>query len=318
MFTIYFDEETEEDWFRSLHPLLKSAESTILKERGENPKEIDQLASYDRPDIIVTRFGNPILVLEKTREVPTGHNVGQRMARLVRALEMNVPVLAFFPFDARKHGEYSGICNLNVRILEAFEAMWRIHNTPIVAINWKADQNGELIGDGTEDLPVRELIGNFFDGNCSLPCSSMSASRVFNQEEHRRRVIKRKSYGTPPKSVSYAISEKFVNSCAKWLSDEESSALLARKESVIYNIGMEEESCRREDPFTGTQFIYDYAYCRNGVKVQDKYRNLILSFPKIRKNVWLSKNPNDLSRKSCNWYLTANALVFSDGAIWLR
>jgi hypothetical protein len=49
-----------------------------------------------------------------------------------------------------------------------------------------------------------------------------------------------------------------------------------------------------------------------------KNKNLILHFPNIRKKFWLEKNPNDNSRKSCNWYLVANALIFSDGVLILR
>ena len=69
---------------------------------------------------------------------------------------------------------------------------------------------------------------------------------------------------------------------------------------------------------TGQPFIYDYLYCRNGPTTGDKFRNLILYFPNIREDVWISKNPDDPSRKSSNWYLTANAHVFSDGWSLLR
>ena len=39
-----------------------------------------------------------LLVVKKTREVPTGHNVGQRMARLIRAVELGIPTIYFCPF----------------------------------------------------------------------------------------------------------------------------------------------------------------------------------------------------------------------------
>lgn len=318
IYTIFYDEETEKDWFCKLHPSLERVAGVLLKERGRNPAVIDSLAAYDRPDIVLAKDGVPVLVLEKTREVPTGHNVGQRMARLVRAAEMRIPVVAFFPFDARKHGAYSSLCNLNARILDAFDAMWRIHGSPVIAINWKTDKDGELVGDGTEDLPVKNLIHSFLAGNCSLPCPGMNAFRISNQQEYQRRVARRKLYGAPPSSVSLISTQQLIDTCARWLSGDQAAALLTKNECVTYGIGMEEQSCRREDPFTGTQFIYDYCYCRNGPNVGDKHRNLVLSFPKIRKRVWLEKNPNNSSRKSCNWYLTANALVFSDGIIWLR
>jgi hypothetical protein len=55
--------------------------------------------------------------------------------------------------------------------------------------------------------------------------------------------------------------------------------------------------------------------CRTGVLAADKSRNLVLSFPKITKNRWLAANPIDGNRKSCNWYLTASAILLSDGYI---
>ncbi|MFL6318179.1 MAG: hypothetical protein ACJ73C_15780, partial [Nitrososphaeraceae archaeon] len=57
-------------------------------------------------DIILVEDEVPKLILEKTREVPTGHNVGQRFGRLVNAAEEGVMVIFFLPFIARKHGKY--------------------------------------------------------------------------------------------------------------------------------------------------------------------------------------------------------------------
>ncbi len=119
----YCDNAVEGRWFRQLSPLLKSIELCKIEARGSNPPVIDKLVEYDRPDIILTLGDRPLLVIEKTREVPTGHNVGQRFARLVRAAEAEVPTIAFFPFDAMKHGDYANVCNLNIRLLKAFESM---------------------------------------------------------------------------------------------------------------------------------------------------------------------------------------------------
>ena len=81
---------------------------------------------------------------------------------------------------------------------------------------------------------------------------------------------------------------------------------------------MTEQNCKRQDPYTGAQFVYDYAYCRSGKSVDQKNRNLILNFPLIKKNIWLKENPNNPNTKSCNWYLTANALMFKDDILILR
>ena len=160
MYIIYSDNLIEANWFKSLNHKFYNSKIKLIKGRGKNLKIIEKIISYDRPDIILLKNNKPLLVVEKTREVPTGHNVGQRMARLVRSVELKIPTIFFFPFDSRKHGIHSGICNMNARILLAFKNMWQIHVCPIVALNWKSDDDGELIGDGSENKQLINVIDN--------------------------------------------------------------------------------------------------------------------------------------------------------------
>ena len=39
-----------------------------------------------------------------------------------------------------------------------FYKIWSIHNIPIHLLNWKCDENGELIGDGSEDKDIKKLL----------------------------------------------------------------------------------------------------------------------------------------------------------------
>lgn len=315
---VYCDNEIEGRWFRKLSSGLHGAELRRIGRRGTNPPIVDDLVEYDRPDIILLRDGSPVLVLEKTREVPTGHNVGQRFARLVRAAEGRVPTLAFFPFDAMKHGEYANVCNLNIRLLKAFESMSRIHATPVLAVNWPVDGHHELLDDGTEDARISEIVNAFVSSGFARDCPEFSRQQIIMRGEHEKRLRAYPEYENPPSSVAIVKTELFVRQLGLKFDHETSVALLKRSESVTYKMVMTPEKCRREDPYTGTQFIYDYLWCRTGPKVTDKNRNLILHFPKILLNTWQHLNPNDKGRKSCNWYLTANALVFSDSILLLR
>jgi hypothetical protein len=317
-YEIFCDNEIEARWFKNLNKELQGAETVTIGKRDSNIPIVESLIEYDRPDIILLKEKEPVLVVEKTREVPTGHNVGQRVARLVRAVEMKIPTIKFFPFDARKHGEYSGICNLNIRILSAFENMWKIHATPMLAVNWKCDKNGELIDDGSEDDELKEIIEGYILSGCSKKCKEFEKQRIKNIKEYETRVAKRKNYAAPPPSVVFKKTKTLIKSKKHLLKKDQINHLQKNDESLIYLIGMTEKNCRREDPYTGTQFIYDYAYCRNGREPDDKNKNLILEFPKIKMKVWNSKNPNDKKRKSCNWYLVANALCFKDGVLILR
>ena len=314
----FCDDLNEYSWFVTLDKRLKAARFERIGQRGSNPSVIDDLIVYDRPDVILLNNGKPVLVIEKTREVPTGHNVGQRVARLVRAVELGIPTIKFFPFDARKHGTHTGICNLNARLLLTFENMWNIHETPVVAINWPSDSYGELIEDESADAQLSNLISGYLDSDFDHDCAEFEDAREFQLGEYSTRCAAYAPYANPPPSLRIDKTSTILKELGVSLKSDKATQLLLRQESVLYEIGMNEDKCRREDPYTGTQFIYDYLYCRNGPTTGDKFRNLILYFPNIREDVWNSKNPDDPSRKSSNWYLTANAHVFSDGWSLLR
>ena len=320
MFSVYSDNMLEADWFVSLVPELNNATVEVLGRRGSHPDAINELLIYDRPDIILCREEVPVLTVEKTREVPTGHNVGQRVARLVRSLELGIPAIKFFPFDARKHGRFTSVCSLNARLLAAFERMTHIHQVPMLACNWPADGTGELVIDGSENVRIRELVSSFVTNGCARWWPDAVRQLEYMRDEYATRVEAYAKYARPPKSVeiesSTLLQERFPE--FKHLTPDEQQSLLAREETVVYTIGMTPEKSRREDPYTGTQFIYDYAWCRSGTTPEEKRRNLVLRFPQITRETWIANNPDDASRKSSNWYLTANALLFSDGAIFLR
>lgn len=320
MFSVYSDNILEADWFVSLVPELNNATVEVLGRRGSHPDAINELLVYDRPDIILCRKEAPVLTVEKTREVPTGHNVGQRVARLVRSLELGIPAIKFFPFDARKHGRFTSVCSLNARLLAAFERMTHIHQVPMLACNWPADSTGELVIDGSENVRIRELVLSFVTNGCTRWWPEAVRQLDFMRDEYATRVAAYANYAHPPKSVaiepSASVQQRFPE--FKHLAPDEQQSLLAREETVVYTIGMTPEKSRREDPYTGTQFIYDYAWCRSGTTPEEKRRNLVLRFPQITHETWIANNPDDASRKSSNWYLTANALLFSDGAIFLR
>ena len=318
MYNIYSDNLIEAEWFKSLNKKFSDSKVALIKSRGNNLPIIEKIISYDRPDIILLKNNKPLLVVEKTREVPTGHNVGQRMARLVRSVELNIPTIFFFPFDSRKHGVHSGICNMNARILLAFKCMWKIHDCPIIALNWKSDDDGELIGDGSENNQLIEIIDVLEKDNFNSKSKIFNKLRVDNENEYLSRIKIRRSYSEKPSSVYAKETNIFIKKFEKRLNKKTIENLKKNKTTIIYKMIMSEDKCKRQDPYTGTQFIYDYCYCRNGIKVNDKHSNLVLFFPEIRKSIWKKKNPNNINTKSCNWYLTANLLLLKDGDIFIR
>lgn len=312
-YTIYCDSEVEAYWFKSLCPhKLRNAEVRKIARRGDNPKLIDQLVSYDRPDIILFDGKGPILVVEKTREVPTGHNVGQRFARLAKAAEMGVPSIYFLPYMAKKHGDFENICQMNPRVLLALIRMSKFHKTTCCSFKWPASEDGELIDDGSEDSELQATVSEFLANGGGRMTQLMLKQLDKMQGEYDQRVEDRQSYATPPSSIELIETSKTS------LRDSSKKALAIcpvsknRKGTLVYSIEMKPDKCKRQDPYTGMQFIYDYAYCRNGANRSNRTHNLVFKFPLLDSRTFLTKNPNDPGSKSCNWYLLADGFEFSD------
>ena len=328
-FTIYSDDEHEGEWFRRLSPQLANAGLIILQGTGQNPPFIENLIRFDRPDIILVRDNTPVLVLEQTHEVPSGHNVGQRFGRLVNALEENVMTIFFVPFRGMKHGRYASTCYAPRRLVSAIERMWEIHDTPILAVNWPADANDELIRGGAETIQengafdvglselINDLITNDFDyGRCNTI------------DDLRRRMLQLKDGLDPKTDTLEQVGSVEIIPTAEYLQrvrqnlpqmiNDIPDTFQARENTLVYTVGMTEENCNRTDPYTGQQFIYDYQFCRNGRTVNEKHTNLVLYFPRISIARWQETNPNVPERKSRLWYMTADLLEFTDHIIVAR
>jgi hypothetical protein len=191
-----------------------------------------------------------------------------------------------------------------------------IHQVPVLAINWPSDSSYELMRNNSESALVaqliKELIANNFDYS---KCKKIDEIRNL-MVERIQQCIKRTA--EPPPSVKIENTETYFAMLEKNFPLDcmlLQSTIKNRPLSVIYQIGMIEENCRRTDPYTGTQFVYDYLLCRHGRNTSDKHSNLILSFPYISKTVWTKANQNKSSLKSALWYATADFIVLKDGII---
>lgn len=312
---LFSDDEQEALWFKSLDDRLLEVDHKIMG--GTLPEYIESLLDYDRPDIIMAVDEEPVLVVEKSSEVPSGHNMGQRFGRMVRAAEHEVPSIMFFPYLAMKHGTHAGLCYANARY---FKAMWevsRIHDTPFWSINWPCDDDGELINDGTEDELLSQFVTEFIDN--SFEVKELNVNEDIKEEMewgYDRSVDVHPKYEDLPRSVKIRDTESVVK---EWKEERGEVELPDdfhdRDETLVYKVGMSPENCRREDPYAGMQFVYDYGWCREGPKPSEKYRNLVINVPKVTRETWVHKNPNDPSRKSSQWYATAEAFALKDGVI---
>lgn len=312
-FRIYYDSLQEGLWFQGLHPKFAQAQMFPITGSIETNSKLTKVLAYDRPDIILCDGLNPILVIERTVEVPTGHNVGQRFGRIVAAAEAQVPVVYFGPYMARKHGgATAGPRYMNLRLFSAFDALARINNAAVTSINWPVDNRCELLRNADKDKRMKEYVSLFLNAYSTegLPnISKQIMGSTFHQEQLKEReqfildhVRSPQGYDGPPPSVQLLSRKDF---CSQTKVKEADVSHF--EEIVLYMIGM---NYIRSDPYTGTGMLYLYLYVLGEPK---KKRGLILHFPGITVHMWEQVSALNRRKDIRLYRLIANGIIFKDG-----
>jgi hypothetical protein len=263
----------------------------------------------DRPDIVLTDQDEPILVVERTVEVPSGHNVGQRFARLAAAAQMRVPCVYFGPYAAYKHGgSTQGPRYMNLRLFYAIEKMATIERAASTTVNWPVDGHYEIIKNASKDKRMHAYINLFFENYRQSELGQLNSilqSSLFEQEQEAERqafieseVENPEQYDSPPDSVTILPTTKFKAQYGV------SSDQLILESAVVYNVGM---TYVRSDPYTGMAILYSYLYCGGMGKHTS---HLILHFPNITRAIWDVAARNQ-KRKDVRLFLAvADGIIF--------
>ncbi len=309
---IYYDEVQEGYWFQGLNDELADAQVLPFPSKRSGDSVLSRLLAYDRPDVILLDGDKPVLVVERTTEVPSGHNVGQRFARLVAAAQAHVPVVYFGPYMARKHGGATeGPRYMNLRLFQALRQMSTVERSPVTTINWPVDLFYEIIQDGRKDDRVKAYLEMLFShlseavGGDLFPLI-MNSEFEREQETERQEFIKNhvrnsEQYSSPPDSVQIGSWSK-MSKLAPY-----GAHGLDSREVVLYDIGM---NYIRADPYTGMGMLYSYLYCGG---VQNRTRYLVLHMPSISFQDWRTKASGVRRRKDIDLYrIVADAILFSD------
>jgi len=309
---ILYDEPQEARWFRRLDPRLRDVDKYPITGATRRFPAVAGVLEYDRPDIVLLADGEPVLVVEETVEVPSGHNVGQRFARLAAAAEQGVPVLYFGPYAAMKHGgETAGPRYVNLRLFYALEALEDATGTAITTINWPVDDRYELLRGRGHDDDVREYVTLLLDALEDWP-DALSEAIVDSDLRERLRseraefidssIVNPDQYLEPPPSLDFWSRAQLAAAAGVATTSVPSGATHA-----VYKVGMRK---MRSDPYTGMAMLYRYLYLSTG-----RADSLVLRFPHIDRQTW-----HDLAqrgrRKDIRLYRhTADAIWFSDGLL---
>lgn len=310
-FRILYDEPQEADWFRSLHPdLSEAAEEPIT---GDHSDSINRVLAYDRPDIVLVDGEEPVLVVEETVEVPSGHNVGQRFARIAAAAEAGVPCLYFSPYVAKKHGgATAGPRYMNTRLFHALDTMVALTGTAVTTVNWPVDQQSEVRRDPGKDDDVREYADTFLSAynrggraaiNREILASQFHRRMIAERDLFVRTQIRRpEQYLEPPSSVEILSRQAFINRVGD-------GRRLSRNfnDVVLYKVGMNNI---RSDPYTGMALLYRYLYVKGR-----RDRALVFWFPGISWASWVRAATNTTRKDIRLFRMVTDAIWFAD---WFR
>ena len=309
-FTILYDELQEAEWFRRLDSSLADAKQVAITDARLWPC-LQNVLLYDRPDIVLLDDQTPILVVEETVEVPSGHNVGQRFARLAAAAEAGVPFLYFGPYAAKKHGGVTaGPRYMNIRLFQALNAIERTMGIAVTTINWPVDEYFEVRRDQEKDEDVRDYLSTFLGLYASQSDLGQLNKAILSSNIHRRMVDERNTfaktsirrldqYDNPPPSVKILTLPEF-----RQRHGHIPAKLQSAVELVIYKVGMKR---MRSDPYTGTAMLYRYLYL-----LEHPSRALVLWFPNITEMMWRKAAANSNRKDVRLFRISADAILFAD------
>lgn len=316
-YDVFIDALPEGEWFRSLSSELSDADLVTYQDTSNS--KVKELTEYERPDIILLKDGEPVLVVEKTSHVPTGENTLQRVARMVNAAENGIPGLFFTPYAKVKGDKGSagrGKCNLNYRFIEGLRRIGEHNDTAMLIPPWAYDENYHLVRDGSEDDLVSDFVDQFLKNDCDPDVPAAEQIRQETEREVERILDEYPQYQSPPGKIDIVSTDDYLDRVTKELDTSElPEKFYNRDKTVVVTNDMSPSSCRRVDPYGGAQFAYDYLYCRTDTSNYERDRNLVIQVPRVTKERWLEANPYKPQNKSSLWYECADALELKDSIL---
>lgn len=103
-----------------------------------------KLFGYARPDAVITVDGVPVVAIEQTAMNPSGHNIPQRFSALLRAAELGVAGILYYPEFSRRTFSDPNVRYLQVRVPLANLRLMQIYNVPSLSMFWPTDPKTKL------------------------------------------------------------------------------------------------------------------------------------------------------------------------------
>lgn len=157
---IYHHDPVEVDLATSWTGLCKSLhDSRGVNIRDASDLRVKDLFRYARPDAVITVDGQPAVSIEQTRMNPSGHNIPQRFSCLVRAAELGVPSILYYPEFSRRTYSDPNVRYLNIRVPMAQLRLSKLYGVPSLSVFWPTDPGDKLPKTGqTSHHEIAELV----------------------------------------------------------------------------------------------------------------------------------------------------------------
>lgn len=142
---VYFHDPVEVDprtsW-TGLAPSLRNARRVDIA--GVVDPRVTDLFDFARPDAVVTVDGRPVVAIEQTQMNPSGHNIPQRFSFHLRAAELGVPSILYYPQASRRTFSDPNVRYVQVRVPLAQRRLSEIFGVPVLSSFWPTDPNSLL------------------------------------------------------------------------------------------------------------------------------------------------------------------------------
>jgi len=274
-------------------------------------RRVVELFGYAQPDAVITVDGSPALSIEQTQMNPSGHNIPQRFSFHVRAAELGVPSILYYPEYSRRTFSDPNVRYAQIRVPLAQRRITQLYNIPALSVFWPTD-NKTLLPDTTQQAHRNMAsVAESLISNTEKHQPMLQLPEVISAQESMQRVVSKYAHDydrnpsvrrllpngfataqasdgisiDPPIAAKLFRTDHFLNSeitgsrTPFWNNVE--SQLMRRSLTMLFTGTANKARNDSEHPWPGYLTLLDILYLRedNGRSPKERIGNLVYRLP---------------------------------------
>lgn len=312
--TVYFHDPVEVDPATSWAGLSRHmTQARLVDITRVNDRRVTDLFGYARPDAVITVDGKPVVSIEQTQMNPSGHNIPQRFSSQVRAAELGVPSILYYPAFSRRTYSDSNVRYLNIRVPLAQLRLSRFFQTPAISVFWPTDpvtklpQTGRdahqeianIVDEFIARAGTRENLLNLTEVQQAFKsmkemCSRFGDTRRYKPNPYIRHILSQ-GFGTslnehgyavdPPQTAKLVATYEYLSSLRRTPNSDVwrqiNTKLLNRQHTLVFTGTANQKKSDSEHPWPGYLTLLDILYLRSeqGKLPSQRLYNLVYRLP---------------------------------------